>query len=100
MMTWAIRAGGFMLMWIGLGMLVAPLSMVLDWVPFVGSLFNWIVSTTTSIATFLIALVCSCVTIALAWLWCRPMFTLTLLGGAGAIMFFCYSQAAKKKKEN
>jgi len=59
MMAWILRGVGFLMMWIGLSMLFGPLSVLLDVVPFFGKLSRGIVG----LATFLVALVLSGVTI-------------------------------------
>ena len=56
---WIWRVVGFLMMWIGLGMVLAPLSVLLDVLPFLGSLSRGAVS----LATALISLVLSSVTI-------------------------------------
>ncbi len=59
MQTWIVRIGGFLAMWIGLGMILSPINAVLDIVPFIGSAGRAI----TSIAMFPVALILSGVTI-------------------------------------
>ncbi|HAQ02119.1 MAG: hypothetical protein UV82_C0011G0093 [Candidatus Magasanikbacteria bacterium GW2011_GWD2_43_18] len=56
---WIWRVVGFLMMWIGLGMVLAPLSVLLDVLPFLGSLSRGAVS----LATGLISIVLSVVTI-------------------------------------
>ena len=58
-MTWVLRAVGFLMMWIGLGALFGPLSALLDVVPFFGSLSRGIVG----VITLVISLVLSGATI-------------------------------------
>jgi len=69
MMTWAIRIGGTLMMWIGLGMVFKPLSILGSILPFLGNL----ISMGTSILAFLITLPCAMITIALAWIAYRPL---------------------------
>mgnify|MGYP003964396171 CR=1 FL=1 len=57
--TWILRLVGFMMMWIGLGMLFEPLSTLLDVLPLFGSLSRGL----TKVITFVVALVLSIVTI-------------------------------------
>lgn len=73
--TWALRAGGFLLMFIGLLLVLAPLKVVADVVPFIGT----IVGAGTGFVSFLLGIVGSCVTIALAWLWYRPALGIAML---------------------
>lgn len=57
--TWGLRVLGFVLMWISLGMLLGPISTVLDFVPLVGDLGKGVIG----IATFIVAAVVSTVVV-------------------------------------
>jgi len=59
---WIFRLVGFLMMWIGLSSLFAPISVLLDVLPVFGSLSR----TVTGIITFLVSLVLSIVTILVA----------------------------------
>jgi Transmembrane protein 43 len=72
MMTWILRFVGFILMLVGLSLIMRPLSVIADVVPFVGSL----VGAGTGVIAFLLSAVLSLTTIAIAWIVYRP-----LLGG-------------------
>jgi len=76
-MTWVIRIGGTLMMWIGLGMVFRPLAVVASVLPFLGNLMGM----GTSILAFLITLPCAMITIALAWIAYRPL----LAGGLIAV---------------
>lgn len=76
--TWLIRGGGFLLMAIGLGTLLAPLAVLGDVVPFVGSMMRLGIS----VVAGGLALVLSLATVAVAWLAYRPVWGGILLGGA------------------
>jgi Transmembrane protein 43 len=56
---WLLRVLGFVLMWMGLGMILAPISAVLDFVPLIGSLSKSLIG----IVTFIIAGILTVVTI-------------------------------------
>ena len=75
MWTWIIRAGGFLLMLIGIAMILRPLSVIADVVPFFGN----VVGTGTGILSFLIAAPFAFLTVAIAWLRYRPVIGITLL---------------------
>ncbi len=95
MKTWLIRLGGFLMMFIGLGMIFKPISTFGDVVPVVGS----ILSMGTGVIAFVIALVCSLITIAIAWIVYRPILGIILLligGGVFAGIWF-YSKQKKAK---
>lgn len=84
-MTWLIRLGGFLLMFIGAAMLLGPLGVLADVIPFIGNL----VGAGTTFVAFLLAGIGSCVTIALAWVWYRPVLGISLLliaAGAGFLL--------------
>jgi len=73
MMTWALRFGGFIVMLIGFSLLLNPLKILADAVPFIGS----IVGFGTGLVSLILAFAGSLVVIAVAWLAVRP-----LLGGS------------------
>jgi hypothetical protein len=70
--TWLVRAGGFLLMFIGFVVVLRPIAVLGSVLPFLGS----ILGAGTGFVAFLLALILSLTTIALAWLFYRP-----LLGG-------------------
>ncbi len=74
-LAWILRLVGFVLMLIGFNMVFKPLSVIADVVPFIGS----IVGVGTGIISFLISLVLSLLTIAIAWIFYRPLLGISLL---------------------
>jgi predicted Zn finger-like uncharacterized protein len=58
LVTWLLRGGGFLMMWVGLGLLLGPVNAVLDFVPLFGGLSRALIG----LATFVIAL-CLSITI-------------------------------------
>jgi hypothetical protein len=83
MMTWIIRGVGFLAMMIGLNLLVRPLTVIADVIPFVGN----IVGAGLGAIMALLAAVISFVVIALAWVAYRPVIGISLLVGAAALIF-------------
>lgn len=80
--TWLIRLAGFIIMWFGLALIMGPLSVIGSVIPFVGS----VLGAGTGFIAFVLALVLSVVTAAIAWIVFRP-----LIGGALlllAVLFF------------
>jgi len=75
MITWAVRAGGMIAMWIGLAMVFAPISRVLDILPMLGTIGSWGIG----LVTGLISLVLSVLTIAVSWVFYRPVLGVTLI---------------------
>ncbi len=72
-LTWALRVGGFVLMAFGLSMIMNPLVILADVVPFFGSL----VGMGTGLISAVVAFAGSLVVIAISWLVVRP-----ILGGS------------------
>lgn len=58
-LTWILRLVGFLMMWFGMSMMLAPITAFLNVLPFLGSLGGWAIGG----ITFVIALVLSAVTI-------------------------------------
>ena len=89
-MTWLVRIGGFLMMFIGLSMMFKPLSVLADVLPILGD----IVEMGMGLVAGLIAFICSLVTIAIAWLFYRPVLGIILLAVAG---FFGWMLIKKRK---
>jgi len=85
--TWILRFAGFVVMFIGFKLVFKPLVVIADVLPFLGG----IVSVGTGLVSFLIAGPLSLVTIAIAWIFYRPLLGIVLLvvaaGGLAAIKF-------------
>lgn len=93
MMTWFIRVGGFFMMFIGMSLIFAPLTVLTDVLPIVDQLAEL----GTAIIAFFIAAACSSITIAVAWVFYRPLLGITMLViGIGLIVAMV--MWAKKKK--
>jgi len=82
MMTWILRLVGFILMLVGMGLILRPLAVVADVIPFVGS----IMSAGIGFISFLVAASFSLVTIAIAWIVYRPLLGGLLIVGAVALI--------------
>lgn len=85
---WLLRAGGILVVIVGLKMIVAPLAVMADVIPALGSIVNMI----SSVIVYLIGIAWSLVVIAIAWIRFRPMLGISLLIIAGicvvATIFF------------
>ena len=92
MMTWILRLIGFLVMYAGIKMVFEPLGVLADVLPFLGSLMRM----GTGLLAFLIALPCSLVTIAIAWIFYRPLLGIFLLLVAvgSIVMLFMKRKAA------
>ncbi|TDU28641.1 uncharacterized protein DUF1625 [Panacagrimonas perspica] len=84
MLTWVLRGVGFFLMFLGLSLLFKPLSVLADVVPIFGS----IVSVGTGVVAFLLAAAGSFLTIAIGWVFFRPLIGIPLvIVGVGALVW-------------
>ena len=92
LITWLVRLGGFILIWIGFGLLFAPLSVLADIVPIFGSL----VGAATGLISFLLALAVSLTVIAIAWLFFRPLLGIPLLVLAIVAAVFAFRTFGKR----
>ncbi len=92
-LTWILRLVGFILMAIGIMMVLGPLSVLADVVPFIGS----IVGFGTGFLAFSVAAVLSLVTIAIAWVAYRPVVGISILVVAGLALFL-FSRMARDRR--
>ena len=92
-MTWVVRLVGFLMMYFGLSMALRPLSVLGDVLPILGD----IISIGTGLVAGLVALVCALVTIAVAWLFYRPVIGVILLAVAAFFLWKLYQKRAAKK---
>lgn len=90
--AWLVRLGGFLLMYIGIGMILKPLSVLADVLPILGN----IVELGAGIVAFAVAAPCALVTIAIAWLVYRPIVGIALLALAFAIVWWVRSKKQPK----
>ena len=93
--TWLIRLGGFLLMLMGLNLVLKPLSVLADVVPFVGNL----VGAGTGMISFLLSIVLSSATIAIAWIVYRPVLGISLLVVSAAITALVVIKGVKNKAQ-
>lgn len=92
--TWILRLVGFVAMAIGIGLVFRPLTVVADVVP----IFGDILSAGAGLLSIAIALPLSLLTIAIAWVFYRPVLGIGLLAGALAIFVALFLLARKRKK--
>ncbi|MCB1157061.1 MAG: TMEM43 family protein [Leptospiraceae bacterium] len=95
MRTWIMRLVGFLMMFFGLKMVFDPLVTLADVVPFIGSFLD------IGIGLFagLFAFGLSFLTIAIAWIFYRPLLGIGLLILAGAAIGGAYYLKEQKAKE-
>lgn len=81
--TWILRLAGFLLMYIGLATVLKPLSVIGDVVPFIGT----IIGMGTGLVAGIVAMACALVTIAVAWIFYRPIIGIALLAIAAFLVW-------------
>lgn len=90
MVTWLLRGLGAFLMFFGIRLLVEPLTILTDWIPFLGQ----IIDAGATLASVVLALAVSTITIAVAWFAARPLLSGGLVVAALGVIWL----ARKKKK--
>ncbi|MFN7160329.1 MAG: TMEM43 family protein [Candidatus Gracilibacteria bacterium] len=91
-MGWVWRVVGFFMMWIGMTTIFSPLSVLLDVLPFLGSISRGVVSG----VTFVVALVLTIITILLSMI-VHNIFLLILIALAGlGIVFYVIKMKGQK----
>lgn len=80
LITWLLRAAGLLLLTIGFALLLGPIGVILDVIPFLGSIARM----GTGIIAFFLAILVGTTTIAIAWFWYRPLLAAGILA-AGLI---------------
>jgi hypothetical protein len=94
MILWALRLAGFVIMAVGFGLVMRPLAVLGDVVPFLGGLVGFGIA----VAAALMAGGISLVVIAVAWLLYRPLLAVILLAAATVLFFFARRFVGKKQQ--
>ena len=87
LITWLLRAAGLLLLTIGFALFLSPIGVVLDVIPFLGSM----VRMGTGIIAFFLAILVGTTTIAIAWFWYRPLLAAGILAAgiiAAAVVYY------------
>lgn len=92
-LTWILRAVGFLMMWIGLGMVLGPVSVLLDVVPFFGKVSRFAIGA----ATFLVALVLSITTILVSMIFHNIIALIVIVALTAGTLFYFFKTKGKKK---
>jgi len=90
--TWAVRAGGWFIMCLGLAMMLGPIAAVLSFIPVIGS----VVGLGTGLAAFALGTVLSILTIAISWFAVRPVAAGLGFVVCGALIWAARNRGAKK----
>lgn len=95
-MTWILRAVGVFVMFAGFGLILRPLKVVADVIPFLGS----IVGAGTGLIALLCTMAIAPIVIAIGWLWYRPLIGIAVLVAGFAatwgLMRLARSRVARK----
>ena len=89
-LTWILRLVGFMVIMIGFSTILKPLAVAADLIPFLGNLAEKGIG----LAAFLLAALVSLVTIAIGWIFYRPLLGITLLAAAVGLIVWLMKRAA------
>ena len=91
MMAWILRVVGTIVVIVGLGTILHPLSVIADVIPILGS----IVGAGTGLVAFLLGLAWSLLVIAVAWIRFRPVLAVSLLGGVVVLLGLLFVKGRK-----
>ena len=95
-MTWLLRLVGFVVCGIGFSLILGPVAVLGDVIPFIGGLARGAIF----LVSMLLALVISSLTIAISWIAVRPLVGIPLLlvaAGGIAGLFVLWSKSSKAK---
>ena len=97
MVTWFVRLGGFVAIFIGLSLITRPLVVLADLVPILGSL----VGAGFALLSFVIALILSLLVISVSWLAFRPVLGggLLLLAAGLCVVVWRLAQARRAPRD-
>ncbi|HHB91821.1 MAG TPA: hypothetical protein ENK59_01235 [Thioploca sp.] len=84
LLTWILRAVGFLIMFIGLNLIFGVLRTLAAIIPFIADIVAFI----GGLITFIIAMALSLITIAIAWFVYRPLLGILLLIIASGLLYF------------
>ncbi|XP_063797288.1 transmembrane protein 43 [Pseudophryne corroboree] len=93
MKTWALRAAGWLMMFVGISLMAKIFHTLVDWFPIVRDLVNLGIK----LFALCVSASLSLLTIAAGWLIYRPLLSLALSAGAIGIIFLARSRVPSKK---
>jgi hypothetical protein len=93
LITWLLRGAGLLLLTIGFALFLSPIGVILDVIPFLGSMARM----GTGIIAFVLAILVGTTTIAIAWFWYRPVLAVGILA-AGVIAAVIVYRIGRSRK--
>ena len=93
MLTWGLRGGGFLIMWIGMNLIIGPLNVLLDIIPIVGTLTG----SATKGVTLIAALVLSSLTILISIVFHNPIMIFMAVGFSGFALFWWWNKRSRQR---
>lgn len=93
LITWLLRGAGLLLLTIGFALFLSPIGVILDVIPFLGSMARM----GTGIIAFVLAILVGTTTIAIAWFWYRPLLAVGILA-AGVIAAVIVYRIGRSRK--
>ena len=94
MWTWVWRVVGWLMMYIGLKMILAPLAVLADVLPIFGN----IVEMGNGIIAFLVSAVVALLVIAIGWIFYRPILGILILAAAAGLVVLLIKKKKKATK--
>lgn len=91
LMTWILRLVGWFMMYMGIKMILKPLSVLGDVLPFIGN----IIEMGTGIIAFFVSAIVALLVIAIAWIFYRPVLGIILLVAAGGLVYLLIKRKKK-----
>ncbi len=95
MFTWVLRGVGLLVMFIGLSMIMGPLGVLANVLPFFGSM----VGLATGLIAFLLTLVIGSIVIVLAWIGARPLVLVGVIVGVIALLVYLGKRKPKAQTD-
>lgn len=92
-LTWILRAVGSILLWVGFFLILRPIAVAGDIVPFVGG----VLAAGAGIASLVLTLVIAPLVIGVAWLLYRPVVGIALLAAGAAIAYGLHALSAGRR---
>ena len=83
LITWLLRAGGVLAMFIGFSLIMGPIGTIADVIPFLGD----VVRMGTGLMAFLCTVSVAPVVIAIAWFYYRPLVAVAVLAVGAAVAY-------------